>query len=110
MAHTLKPLGGYLTITEPDRPRVERDTIACGHCQRVVWVKPRSVSTVYLQFNRAAWQWEEVPGAFCAICMRPICLTCHAHGRCLPWERMLAISEGKDRLTRTVFASFQPTG
>lgn len=110
MPERLKPIGGYLTITEPDKDLVERDTICCGHCQRAVWVKPHTASTVYLQFDRVRWQWDEVPGAVCCVCWRPVCLTCHDHGRCIPWERMLDISEGKDRLTRTVFAGFTPTG
>jgi len=93
---------GYATVVDPDHPTVERDTITCGHCQRVIVVKPGTASTVYLIFNRARWQWEEEAGAFCRVCMSPICLPCCDAGRCTPWERKLEASEAKDRLRRSV--------
>lgn len=103
----LKIVSGYATITDPDQAHpVERDTVCCGHCQRSIWVKPGTVATVYLQWNRERRAWDEVPGASCFVCYRPICLNCYSVGRCVPWERMLDISEGKDRLTRAVFAGF----
>jgi hypothetical protein len=91
---------GYAQVVDPDRPVVERDTCSCGHCGRVIFTKPHTVSTVYLVLNRQTLQWEEVPGAFCRVCMRPVCLACDAHGRCTPWERRLAESEARDRLRR----------
>lgn len=97
MAHQVS---GYATVVDPDAPLLERDTITCVHCQRVIFVKPHSASTVYLIFDRIAWQWREAPGAFCLRCMRPICPACCAAGRCTPWEQRLEISEAKDRLRR----------
>ncbi len=93
---------GYASIVEPDVPMVERDTITCGHCQRLIFVKPGTVSTVYLIFNKAAWAWEEVGGFFCKVCMRPVCPSCGDQGRCLVWEKRLEASEAKDRLKRSV--------
>lgn len=93
---------GLATVLDPDAPILERDTITCFHCQRVVWTKPGSASTTYLIFDRASWVWKEEPGAFCRICMHPICLQCCAAGRCTPWEKQLEASEAKDRLRRSV--------
>jgi len=93
---------GYAQVVDPDRPLVERDTIGCGHCGRVIFVKPDTASTVYLVLNRQALRWHEEPGAFCRVCMRPVCLACDAHGRCLPWERQFEMSEARDRLCRAV--------
>ena len=93
---------GYATITDPDRPIVERDTCTCGHCQRVIIVKPHTASTVYLVLNRQTLRWHEEAGAFCRVCMRPVCLACHAAGTCTPWERQLAAAEARDRFRRSV--------
>jgi hypothetical protein len=93
---------GYATLVDPDAPLVERDTCTCGHCQRVIFIKPGSASTVYLIFDRVGWRWQEEAGAFCRVCMRPICLSCCAVGRCTPWERQLEASEARDRLRRSV--------
>ena len=98
----MRPITGYATVTDPDAPLLERDTVSCGHCQRVIFVKPNSASTIYLIFNRQTWRWDEVPGAGCFRCGRPVCLTCCANGRCTPWEQRLAASEARDRLRRAV--------
>ena len=86
-------LGGYATIADPDRPLFERDTVACGHCQKVVFVKPGTGATVYLILHvddaQGAHRWVEEAGAFCRICMRPVCLRCHGEGGCRPFERLL---------------------
>jgi len=95
---------GYTVVTDPDAPTVERDTVTCGHCQRVVFVKPGTVATVYLVLDRATRRWQEEPGALCRVCMRSICLLCHDDGRCTPWERRLAQMESRDRLYRTISA------
>lgn len=88
---------GYATIVEPDRPTIERDTTTCGHCQRVIFVKPGTACTVYLIVDRPTLTWREAMGAFCRVCMRPVCLPCHDHGRCTPWEKMLEASEARER-------------
>jgi hypothetical protein len=83
---------GYATIVDPDRPTWERDAIGCGHCQRIVFVKPGSATTVYLIQHRDG-RWTEEAGAFCRVCMRPVCLPCHKLGTCTPFERMLEQQE-----------------
>ena len=93
---------GYATIVEPGRPLVERDTCTCGHCQRIIFTKAGTASTVYLILDRRTLGWTEEAGAFCRVCMRPVCLACHAQGRCTPWERRLEASEARDRLRRSV--------
>lgn len=87
---------GYATIVDPDRPTVERDTASCGHCQQVIFTKPGSAATVYLIFDRASWRWREEAGAFCRVCMRPVCLACHDQGRCTPWERRIEAAERRE--------------
>jgi hypothetical protein len=95
---------GYATIVDPDRPLVERDTITCGHCQQIVFTKPSTASTVYLILESVQPEvWREEAGAFCRICMRPICLACHDHGRCTPWERLVEAAEARDRRRRSFF-------
>jgi hypothetical protein len=76
--------------------------MTCGHCQRVVFVKPGTACTVYLIFDRASWQWKEEPGAFCRVCMRPVCLAHRCLDSCLVWEKQLEASEARDRLRRAV--------
>lgn len=87
----LRP-GGYAMILDPDAALIERDTITCGHCNRVVFVKPGSVATTYLIQHRDG-RWTEEPGAGCTICGRSICLRCHDLGMCLPMERQLEQQE-----------------
>lgn len=102
MSTSGRPVTGYATIVDPDAPLFERDTTTCGHCQRVIFVKPGTAQTTYLIFDRVSWTWKEELGAFCRVCMRPICLPCCDRGRCLPWERQLEASEARDRLRRSV--------
>jgi hypothetical protein len=80
---------GYAIWTSPDTdaPSLERDTVSCGHCGRVVFVKPGTASTVYLIPTLTGWR--EDPGAGCRLCMKPVCLPCERMGRCLPLERQL---------------------
>lgn len=84
----LRP-AGYATITDPDARLVERDTASCCHCSAVIFVKPRTASTVFLVYSRSHARWVEVPGASCWHCMKPVCLACHALGVCTPLERQL---------------------
>lgn len=81
---------GYATWTDPDRPLVERDTVTCGHCGAVVFVKPGTGATVYLRWSVRRRGWVEEAGAGCRLCMSAVCLRCEADGRCLPLERRLA--------------------
>lgn len=97
---------GYVCITDPDAavPVVERDTITCGHCQQIIEIKPGTGATTYLIFDTRVWQYHEEPGAFCPVCMRHICLQCHARGRCVPWERMIERMEARHGWWRTFLA------
>lgn len=97
----LKPKG-YAVIVSPAQPVREFDSITCGHCQRVVFVKAGSASTVYLIPTRPLGSYREEPGASCRCCMRAVCLACHAKGTCTPWEQALERSEARDRLRRAV--------
>lgn len=86
---------GYGQIVDPDaRGTWERESIACGHCGRHVWVKPGTAATVYLQLHRHG-QWTEEPGAFCRCCMTPVCLPCDDVGTCRPFERWLEAQEAR---------------
>lgn len=96
----LKPQG-YGLIVEPGAPVQEFDSCQCGHCQKVIFVKPRSASTVYLITTGVPGRFKEEPGAFCRVCMRPVCLPCHAQGTCTPFERALERSEARDRFLRS---------
>jgi hypothetical protein len=98
----LKPQG-YATIFDPDAPVTERDTITCGHCSKIVFVKPGAAATVYLIQHRDG-RWTEEAGAFCRLCMRPVCLSCHDHGICVPLERLLSNLEGSTTPTAVSFA------
>ena len=84
---------GYAQFIAPEQV-VERDTCTCGHCNRVIFVKPRSASTVYLIQHRDG-RWTEEAGAFCRVCMRPVCLRCHDVGTCTPMERMIEQMEAR---------------
>ena len=93
----MRRVGGYGVITDPDRPLEEFETASCGHCSAHIRVKPLSASTVYLIFDPTVWQWREEPGAFCRVCMRPVCLACHDVGICRPLEHRLARAEKEQR-------------
>jgi hypothetical protein len=90
---------GYIQIVS-ESGVVERDTITCGHCQQIVFVKPGTGATVYL-LPQSQGPDEEEPGAFCRVCMTAICLPCHDVGRCAPFERELERSESRARFLRS---------
>lgn len=77
---------GYAVWSAPDCPDVERDTVSCKHCGRVIVVKPGSGYTVYL-IVQPDGSWREEPGAWCRCCMGPVCLPCDDDGRCVPLEK-----------------------
>ena len=84
---------GYGILVDPDRPQpTEWDTCTCGHCSRAIFTKPGSASTTYMICHRDG-RWTEEPGAFCRVCMRPVCLRCHDLGTCLPFERWIEQQE-----------------
>lgn len=92
---------GYAVIADPDAPMpvLERDTVTCGHCQRIVETKAGTVATVYLVFD--GQRYHEEPGAGCRVCMRAICLPCYEKGTCTPWERRMEAIEARDRFLRS---------
>ena len=92
----------YSILTAPDAPPLERDTITCVHCQRIVHVKPGTGATVYLLWVPAESRWVEEMGAMCAKCNAPVCLPCCDLGVCVPWERQLERLEARARLHRAV--------
>ena len=95
--------GGYAIAVDPDEGTAEYDTITCGHCQQVVFVKPGTGCTEYLtQDVRGFFTGETEPGAFCRLCMHAICLRCHDGGGCTPWERRMERIESRDRMIHAI--------
>lgn len=83
----------------------EVDSITCGHCNAVVFVKPGFGATVYLIYGMdPTLPPKEEAGAFCRVCMTPVCLKCHSVGACTPFERRLEASESRGRLLAAVAA------
>ena len=78
---------GYAVVLGPDG-NVERDTITCFHCQRVVFIQPGADPSSL--------------GGFCRVCMRHICGPCATQGSCRPFEKQLEQMEAKDRLLRSI--------
>ncbi len=112
----LKPQG-YVTIVgnlDSVRPTIERDTVTCGHCQMLVFVKPGTASTTYLIPQLQGPDIEE-PGAMCRVCMRAVCLRCHDKGNCEVWEKKIEKMEARQRLFKAagiltlLFALIVPT-
>ena len=69
-------------------PQTERDTLTCGHCQRIIVVPPGTgVST---------------PVPFCRSCMSYICTGCNTIASCTPWEKRLEAMESRARLLRDI--------
>jgi hypothetical protein len=46
----------------------------------------------------------EEPGAACRVCMRAVCLRCHADGRCTPFERQIEQQEARQRFRAQIGA------
>lgn len=97
----LKPQG-YAVITSPVESQAkldgfqcvetrngttEFDTMACGHCNRILHVQAR--------------QRPEDLGGLCKQCMRPICPTCVDKGNCDPLEKKLERWEERQRTLRS---------
>jgi len=97
----LRP-GGYSVLNDPDRPLAEADTITCGHCQRVVFIKPGLGATVYLIYSPTTGLWTEEAGAGCHVCGSPVCLSCHDKRTCTPWEKQMEAQEQRARLLTAV--------
>jgi hypothetical protein len=91
---------GYATILDPTAPVQEYDTCVCGHCGKVIFVKPGTAQTTYLIPQRQGG-FREAAGAFCRCCMKPVCLPCDQTGTCTPFERSLEQAEARDRFFRS---------
>jgi hypothetical protein len=74
---------GYSVITEPGKADVEQDTFTCGHCNHVVFVKPRCDPADM--------------GGRCTCCDRLICPKCVGHA-CDVIEKKLDRMEARGRL------------
>ena len=67
---------------------IERDTISCGHCNTVSYVKPFQDPTDL--------------GGLCKICMKFICKLCVDTGICDPLEEQIARMEMQDESRRSM--------
>lgn len=98
----MRNASGAAVVTDPDGTTAwERDTTQCGHCSRVIFVKPGTAITVYLIQHRDG-RWTEEAGAFCRVCMKPVCLPCHREGGCRPLEAWLESMEIAGRRLVTI--------
>lgn len=83
----MRNAGGYLFSFDPGGVRQESDTFTCGHCCKVVIVKPRCDPYDL--------------GGMCRICEKMICPGCVSRGVCDPLEEKLQRAEAKDRALRS---------
>ena len=105
----MKLAAGYGVWSDRDSDKqLELDTCRCNHCQRHIWVKPNTGQSIYLipDLTQPS-QWREEPGAFCRLCMKPVCLRCDAKGRCMPFEAKLERAEARDRLARQALGDYR---
>lgn len=83
---------GYAIMVEPERPTKENDTFTCGHCGRIVFVKPAADPATY--------------GGWCGVCTTLICPTCEAEKArtlsCRPLEKWLEQQEARGRTLRSL--------
>ena len=86
---------GYVTVVS-DAGVTEFDSVTCGHCQRVIMVKPGTLSRIYLFPQRDGTMTEE-PGAGCLKCGKAICLRCCDVGTCTPAEKLMEFMEAVGR-------------
>ena len=80
---------------------IERDSITCGHCNKIVMVKPGTATTVYL-LPQIVGPDKEEPGAMCKQCMSAICLECYDKGVCLPLMKQIEQMEARGRMWSAV--------
>ena len=83
---------GYAILSHPDQGTKENDTFTCGHCGRVVFVKPAADPTSY--------------GGWCGGCTKLICPTCEAVKAktltCRPIEKWIEQQEARGATLRSV--------
>lgn len=75
---------GYAIITDPIAPPEEVDSLTCGHCGAVTWMKP--------------FQDGAAMGGRCTCCDKFICLRCVGKG-CTPLQKRLDIWERRKNVT-----------
>lgn len=84
----LRSPNGLLFEFGEDRPAsgLVRETVGCGHCQRVeiVYEKDKDI------------------GGICFVCWRLICGPCADKGNCVPWEEMLARQEARSEARKSM--------
>lgn len=84
--------GGYALLIDPVLGMKENDTFTCGHCSRVVFVKPAADPSTY--------------GGWCGGCSRLICPSCEAEKvrtlSCRPIEKWLEQQEAKAASRRSL--------
>lgn len=66
----------------------EEDSFTCGHCNTVVFVKPKQDAADM--------------GGLCKLCMKLTCARCAGSGKCDPFEEKLLRMESRDRLLKAV--------
>ena len=75
---------GYITITEPGKALIERDTGQCPHCSGIIELVPG--------------QSGGVESRWCSQCGKHICARCAQHATCRPFEKWLEAVERRARL------------
>jgi hypothetical protein len=81
---------GYLVEQGPGILR-ETDTSTCGHCQRVMMVRPSTDGRIIVRVL------PPCPG-----CGKFICDVCVKQGFCDPWEKQMERMEARDRMLREI--------
>jgi hypothetical protein len=100
---------GYMQYSG-DAQFQEFDSIVCGHCNKVVKVKPGYGNTVYIieslrvdpitkKYHIEA---KEEAGAMCRCCMRAVCLQCDDVGTCTPLMKQIEAQEARSRMLKSV--------
>lgn len=79
--------GGYATLHYEDGRIVECDTYQCGHCQRVVHVKPKCDPAEL--------------GGMCYSCTKMLCRVCVDDPVCVPLEERLLREEARYHALRS---------
>ncbi len=79
---------GYGIETRDGKVIGEEDSFTCGHCNTIVFVKPR--------------QDPADMGGLCKLCMRLTCPVCAGKASCDPFEKKLERMESRDRFLRKV--------
>lgn len=78
---------GYAVMNDPALARpVERDTVTCNHCQRVVFVHDKAGRALHGVL------------VHCHQCDANVCVPCAERARCAPFDKRLEQIEARSRL------------